>query len=55
MKHQYQKCMGRDHFKVLRILGLDRRIILKCIFKTYGVRVWDGFIWLRIATSGGIL
>jgi hypothetical protein len=40
---------GRDH---MADLGEDGRIKLKCIVKTCGVRMWTGFIWLRIGTSG---
>jgi len=28
--------------------GVDRRIILKCIFRKWGMDAWTGFIWLRI-------
>jgi hypothetical protein len=34
---------------------LDRRIILDWILSIYGVKLWTGFIWLRIGTSGGHL
>jgi hypothetical protein len=40
----------RDHLRDLRVYG---RIILKCILKKQDVRVWTGFIWLRIETAGG--
>jgi hypothetical protein len=30
-------------------------MIVKFITKKYGVRVWTGFIWLRIGTSSGFL
>jgi hypothetical protein len=33
--------------------GIDRRIILKWIFKWDG-RAWTGLIWLRIGTGGGL-
>ena len=36
-------------------LGLDGRIILKCIFKKWDVGIWTGLIWLRIGTGGGHL
>jgi hypothetical protein len=35
-------------------LGVDWRII-KFILKEKGSRLWTGFIWLRIGTSGGLL
>jgi hypothetical protein len=43
---------GRDH---LGDLVICRRIILKWTIKKYGVRMWNGFIWLRTGTSEGIL
>ena len=36
-------------------LGVDGRIILKCIFEKWVGRPWTGSIWLRIGTSGGLL
>jgi len=36
-------------------LGLDRRIILNCIYKKWGLMVWTIFIWIRIGSSGGLL
>jgi hypothetical protein len=35
-------------------LGVDGRIVLKWILGKYGWRVWIGFVWLRIGTSGKI-
>jgi hypothetical protein len=34
-------------------LGIDGRIILKCIIKKKGATVWTGFIWFRTGASGG--
>jgi hypothetical protein len=34
-------------------LGVDERIILKCIFKKW-VGAWTRFIWLRIGTGSGL-
>ena len=42
----------RDH---LGDLGIDRRIILRWIFRKWGVGVWTGLSWLRIGTGGGHL
>jgi hypothetical protein len=39
----------------LEYLGVDGRIISRWIFKKVSVKLWAGFIWLRIRTSGGIL
>jgi len=36
----------------LRWLDIDCSIILKCILKEKNVRMWAGFIWLRIRSSG---
>jgi hypothetical protein len=36
-------------------LRSNGRIILKWISKNLNERVWNGFIWLRTGTSGGIL
>jgi len=43
---------GRDHSEDLDV---DRKIILEWILEIYVVRVWIGFIWLRIVTSGGLM
>jgi hypothetical protein len=43
---------GRDH---LVDIGVDRRFLLKWILKKQGARMWTGFIWLRIGSSGGLL
>jgi hypothetical protein len=36
-------------------LGVDGRMILDWILGKQGGKVWTGFIWLRIGTSGGVL
>ena len=41
-----------DH---LEDLGMDGRIILKCIFKEWNWKAWTGLIWLRIGTGGRLL
>jgi hypothetical protein len=43
---------GRDNSEVLDI---DGRIILEEILGKCGGKVWTGFIWLKIGTSGGLL
>jgi hypothetical protein len=35
--------------------GVDGRIILRRMLRKYAVRIWSGFIWLRIVTSEGAL
>jgi hypothetical protein len=42
----------RDH---LEDPGVDRRIILRWIFRKWDVGVWTGLGWLRIETGGGNL
>jgi hypothetical protein len=39
---------GRDHLEDLVVDG-------KIILLKYGGRVWTGFIWVRIGTSGELL
>jgi hypothetical protein len=35
--------------------GIDRRIVLRWIFRNWVVRAWSGLSWLRIETDGGHL
>jgi hypothetical protein len=35
--------------------GVDGRIILRWIFRKWGVGVWTGSSWLRIGAGGGHL
>jgi hypothetical protein len=39
----------RDH---LEDLVIDRRIIIKWVFRKWDVGAWAGLIWLRIGTAG---
>jgi hypothetical protein len=34
---------------------VDGRIILEWILKKWGEKVWTGFIWLRMGSSGELL
>jgi hypothetical protein len=43
---------GRDQ---LEDLGIDEKIALEWNLGRLDMRVWTGFIWLRIATSGSPL
>jgi hypothetical protein len=47
-----QNLNGRDYSEDL---GVNERIILIWILGTYDEKVWTGFMWLRIWTSGGLL
>jgi hypothetical protein len=48
----FENLKGRDY---LENLGTDKRKILEWMLGKYGGKVWTGFIWLRIGTSGGLL
>jgi hypothetical protein len=43
---------GRDHSEEL---GVDGKILLAWILGKQGGKVWTGFVWLRIGTSGRLL
>jgi len=45
----WEELMERGH---LEGLGLDGRIILKWIFKTWDREAWTGMLWLEIGTDG---
>jgi hypothetical protein len=42
---------GNDHYEDV---GIDKRIILKCILKEWDENMWTGYIMLRIGTNGGL-
>jgi hypothetical protein len=39
----------------LEDLGMEGRIIIKCLLGRWDEKAWTGFIWVRIETSGGLL
>jgi hypothetical protein len=47
-----EKLKGGDHSQEL---GIDRKIILEWILRKQGGKLWNGYIWRRIRTSGGLL
>jgi hypothetical protein len=47
-----QNLKRREHSEDL---GVDGKITSECILEKYGGKVWTGFIWLRIGTTGGLL
>jgi hypothetical protein len=52
LRNCYRIFIGRDN---LEDVDLDGRIILKYIFKKWGVKLWIEFIRFRIESSGGLL
>jgi hypothetical protein len=42
----------RDH---LEDPGVDRRMILKCIFRKWGGEIWTGLLWLKKGTGAWLL
>jgi hypothetical protein len=56
LRNAYCVSVGRPEGKrPLRRRRSDCRIILEWILGKYDGRLWAGFIWLRIGTSGGSL
>jgi hypothetical protein len=49
-KFWFENVKGRDHSEI----GVDVKIILECILRKWGGKVWSGCIWLGIRTSGGL-
>jgi hypothetical protein len=39
----------------LKDVGVNGRIILRCILLRWYVKAWTGFIWFRVGTIGGLL
>jgi hypothetical protein len=55
MHERDENCVQSFGWKTLREdIGIDERIILKLILENSSWRVWTGFIWVRISTSGGL-
>jgi hypothetical protein len=55
--HKGDKCINILVRKIEkeRDLSIDWMIILKSTFKKYYVKMWSGFIWLRIRSRIGLL
>jgi len=51
-KFWLENLKGRDHSEDLDV---DGRVILQWILQKYGGKLWTGFMWLKIKTSGGLL
>jgi hypothetical protein len=51
-KFWYGKPKGKSHYEDLDV---DGRILEEWILYKWDGRVWSGFVWLRIETSGGFL
>jgi hypothetical protein len=61
----YVAHMGRGSYRVLvgkpgeknnlDDLSIDEMILLKCVFRKQGVRVWTGLIWLGMGTYDRLL
>jgi hypothetical protein len=52
MRNAYNILIGKPEGKTS--LGVHRRR-LECMLGKYEGKVWSGFIWLRIGTSGELL
>jgi hypothetical protein len=56
MRNGYKNLVEKSEGK--RLLGkhrLDWEVILKSLLGKYGGNMWNGCIWFRIGTSGGLL
>jgi hypothetical protein len=52
MRNAYRFFIGKPEGE--RSIGRPRRR-WECILEKYGAKLWTGFIWLRLQTSGGLL
>ena len=61
MHWRYGKAHTKLHFENLtrtvhiEDLGINGRVMFKCILKTDDIRMWTGFILLRIEAGGCLL
>jgi hypothetical protein len=61
MHWRYGKVHAKLHFESLtravhiEDLGINGRVMFKCILKTDDIRMWVGFILLRIEAAGCLL
>jgi hypothetical protein len=49
------KLLFETFFSHSEELSIDGRIVLEWILEKHDEKVWPGFIWLSIGTSGGLL
>lgn len=53
-------CVKKCWFEILQKtdhshdLGVERRMIFKCVLEKCVWRLWIGSIWIRIGTGGGL-
>jgi len=61
MRWRYGKAHAKLHFENLtravhiEDLGINGRVMFKCILKTDDRRMWTGFVLLRIEAGGSLL
>jgi hypothetical protein len=55
IRNVYKILVGKPEPDYLGDLGIDGKRVLEWILGKWGGKVWTGFIWYRIGTSGGLL
>jgi hypothetical protein len=55
MRNVHKILVRKPDRKTTEDLGVDGMIILEWLLEKYGGKVWTGFIWFRIGTSGRFL
>ena len=49
------KSLTASAARLNRRLGVDGKVILKCMLRKYDVRLWTGFGWVSVRISAGML